>query len=186
MKLGIKKERKGGVRKKLLFIVLILIFSLNGIGCEGINRALKEKFVRKKKEKDEKEVIKIGERETYPNEVRYKMHYVYWDAWMTELINYLGVNHKKDVGNCRRALENLEKMADFLKPEKALLLQPYIEELARAKGDLVSGRVNTDVDAKMLKRKINRLSREVRREFAPYKLDKNWIKPDIEPDWDVY
>jgi len=172
------------MRKKLLLILLILIFSLNGIGCEGVNRALKEKFVRKKEEKDEKEIIRIGGRETYPNEVRYKMHYVYWDAWMTEFINYLGVNHKKDVGNCRRALENSKKMAEFLKPEKALLLQPYIEKLARAKSDLVSGIVNSELDAKMLKHRMSRLHREVRRKFAPYNLDKKWIKPDIEPDWD--
>ncbi len=173
------------MRKKLLFIALILIFSLNGIGCEGINRALREKFVRKKKINDEEKIIKIGEQEARPNEIRYKIHYVYWDAWTTELINYLGVNHKKDVGNCRRALGNLEKMAEFLKSEKASLLQPYIERLAQAKEDLVNGKVNTEVAAKILKRRINRLSREVRREFAPYKLDKKWIKPDIDPDWDI-
>jgi len=101
------------MKRKILFIFLILIFTLSKLGCAGLNRALKEKFVRKKKEKEEiRQVIKAGEEEVYPNKVRYKLHYVYWDAWMTELINYLGGSHKKDVADCRRALEDLKKMAD--------------------------------------------------------------------------
>lgn len=175
------------MKAKIVFIFLILIFSLTELGCEGINRALREKFIRKKKSREDiEQVILIEEQETYANKIRYKMHYVYWDAWMTELINYLGANHKKDVANCRRALENLEKMAEFLREEKAQLLQPYIEKLTKAKQDLVSDKVTSEIDAKVLKRKVIRLGREVRRGFAPYKLDEKWIKPEIEPDIDMY
>jgi hypothetical protein len=172
------KEAK--MKRKILLISLILMFSLSGLGCETLNKALREKFIRKKKGEEEKtkQLIRVEEEEVYPNKIRYKMHYVYWDAWMTELINYLGRSYKKDVANCRRALENLEKMGEFLKEEKTLFLQPYIEELTEAKEDLVQRKITSEIDKKILKRHLKKLWMAVRREFAPYKLDEKWIKPD--------
>lgn len=167
--------------KKLLSVFLILFFCMNAVGCEGLNRTLKDKFTRKKKTKeDTSRVVRVADEETYPGAVSYKMHYVYFDAWMTELVNYLGQSRKKDIGNCRRALESLQKMKEFLKEEKAVVLEPYIAKVEELKKDFLSGRITSDTDKNAIKRDLNKLWMAVRREFAPYKLDKEWIKPDTQ------
>lgn len=169
------------MKRKTLAVFLILVLGVTAVGCEGLNRTLKDKFTRKKKAQDEaSQVVRVADEETYSNAISYKMHYVYFDAWMTELINYLGESRKKDIGNCRRAIESLEKMSEFLKEEKVQALAPYITEMNEVKKDFLAGRLTTDADKNAVKRNLNKLWMDARREFAPYKLDKEWIKPDTQ------
>ncbi|MFH1855615.1 MAG: hypothetical protein ABH836_00105 [Candidatus Omnitrophota bacterium] len=164
--------------RKVLFIFLILTLALPLSGCAGLSGTLKDKFVRKKKEEDVAQKFIRTEEAGYPNEVKYKMHFVYWDAWMTELVNHLGENRKKDMGNCMRALEDMRKMEELLKEEKAKELEVYVSELTQIKEDVVNGKVTSDIDKKIAKRELNNLWMDTKREFALYKLGKEWIKPD--------
>lgn len=162
-------------------MIILFFFSFNISGCAHINKTLREKFSKKKQDVSEKTqpIIPLQEEETYPNEVSYKLHYAYWDAWMTDLINYLGANKKRDTANCRRAVENLEKMSTFLKEEKADQLKPYFEELTALNKVIRSENLSSESNKRKFERHLREICDEVKIDFSIEKMGGEWIKPNI-------
>jgi len=158
-----------------IVIIVICVFLLTSLaGCETIQR----KFTRKPKE-PVKPVPKFYEEEyksEYPNSTLYDNHYMYWKAWMDELITALeGDNNKKQKQTVEYALGEIKSMQRYLMDVKAQELQKDIDDLDKiAKkinlGTLTSGMaISLRVDA-------DRHLMRVKKDFSLSQV-KDYIKP---------
>jgi len=149
--------------------MLLIVSLFNLSGCA----ALKKKFTRKPKDRDEKkieDVVLIPEE--YPvsdvdPEVKYKEHYILWKSWQDELIMSLNPDgsKKRQLFCFNGVIFNLEKMQSLLNTKKRQELQEYIDTIK-----IVMDRVEYDrlssVNIVRYQDKMNRVRRKIKLEFS--------------------
>ncbi len=111
------------MKKIKYLIVLALCMALAGCGAQW-----KRKFVRKRNA-DRPEQVFVYEAKDYqkePSAERYQKNFVFWKAWMEELIAKLGNNRANDIRSFEESLKNLEEMKYCLKGEKVPEIDVYI------------------------------------------------------------
>jgi len=117
---------------KIKTCLLLITCSLGLIAFNGCE-SFRKKFVRKSKEKKEvRVVVNTHEYESlYSVAVNYEVCYNFWLASQKELIDSLdglSGNRKRRVFATRRIIDNLERMSQYLVPEKQAQLNQYISE----------------------------------------------------------
>jgi dsDNA-binding SOS-regulon protein len=163
--------------KKVCLISLILICGVTSLtGCE----TLKKKFTRKRKSQDSQEQVIIVPRDyaAHPvaNDLLYKQYFTYWKSWNQELVaSFEGNAHKKIVDCAQQSLLNLQKMASFLKEEKAKELGVFIKKTEDLKADAEVSQSMVASQLNLLKYRAERILSSVNRGYDLNKM-KDWIK----------
>jgi len=164
----------GRKRVVVLFLTIMLIIS----GCGPV---FGKKFIRKKKAKDEAPPQPIFQTRDYDevrsNEWWYRLHYSYWWTWHKELVEHLGENPKRDALSSKGLLEELGKMKERLKDDKAASLGAHIDAL-KAVTDYIAGDGLEGSGLERARRKLEKEMRAIRKEFD-YPSAERWIKEDI-------
>ncbi len=125
-------------KKFILFIILVLTFSL--AGCAQLQR----KFTRKKKETTRLPSYKaVKPYEKKPTPELYEKHFAYWQNWQKEFLQVMGKNSRKDALCINEIISNLRDMQNILISEKAEELEPHIARIERLKDTIISGGVTT-------------------------------------------
>ena len=163
------------MRRKSIIVgcIILLLFSF---GCASVRK----KFVRKKqKELTEEEMVIVPHdyaQLDMPIDAAYQKFYNFWRAWHYELMNAInsGKNMKKvDVCFEQMAL-NLDRMKKLLRQEKAAQLQEYIDRLVKLQeqADMYAHQM---LSVSRIRSKADLLLREIQRDFAFKKIEKNLI-----------
>lgn len=120
--------------KKIFNVIIILFIAVNLTGCDAVQR----KFTRKKKNtKPIPRIYQLKKYDVKPSVELYNKHYAYWQSWMSELIQDLGQNHKRDVVSISEAVNQLHDMQNLLVPEKADALGKHVRRLEEAKDTII-------------------------------------------------
>ena len=118
------------MNKKIMAVVLVVIFMLSSSGCSG---AWRQKFVRKKKVEVKEEPIIHPEdySKEFTNKQLYANHFAFWKAAESEFINSL--KGRRSAGRIKSyagyAIDELKRMHELLVEEKQKELLTLIEEL---------------------------------------------------------
>lgn len=160
------------------FILLSTCYSLLSTslcGCE----TMRKKFTRKPKHQPAQEEPLLMPEEYNPEfnkDVLYKDYLVYWRSWQDELIAHLEANlsHKKQIDCAQQAVLNLEKLRDFLKPEKQQVLDVYLEELKNLRDKIKEGNLS-GANLALIKHKLTINRRNILHNFM-YSKVKNDLK----------
>lgn len=180
--LKFKKAKKLGVKiigenkfKEMCKLLLIFALVISVGGCASF----KKKFVRKPKETEKPTPIVHTKDYTqeYGNLLLYEKHYLFWKYWQEELINTLSSkssNRKKEIRSSHSALDELKALGNYLNPEGAKLLAPYIIELENITKRLLS-RKHIGSQVSKFKRELEKHKRNVQRTFF-YKDVEEWIE----------
>jgi hypothetical protein len=154
-----------------LLLILVIAFSLAGCSEEW-----RRKFVRKKKDVAKKPRIYQTRRYTKePTEALYAKHYNYTISWLSELVDDLGQNSKKDARCIEEALGQIRDLQLFLVPEKAEELNKHVNRLEDVQALILKrdlGQANMDY----ARRSVEREERFLRSEFYYNKIEKNMRK----------
>ena len=145
-------------------IAAAFFFLINLIGCQ---------ILPKKAEFKKEPEIETLQEEISPFS-QYQAAYVYWKSWHKELIERLGVNSLKDKQCFRETTENLERMSSFLKKEQKEKLDAYISSLSEIK-EKMEKKTQSPSKIYNFKKELERIEREIEREFAPQKVFKKTI-----------
>jgi hypothetical protein len=120
--------------KKLSVFIMIFFIAAGLAGCDSLQR----KFTRKKKYvKPIPRLYQLKKYDVKPSAALYSKHYAYWQSWMSELIQELGDNHKKDIRCIDEALSQLSDMRNILVQEKAEELYKHIRRIEEARDTIV-------------------------------------------------
>ena len=160
--------------RKIINIILIASLITGMTGCEALQR----KFTRKKKAKAVRPMFyRKGEGETTrpPSEL-YITHYIYWKAWMDDLINNAGTNKKRDKRACDEAVSDLLDMKKYLEGEKKEELDKYINETRKLTDKIAAGSL-TKMRLGRIKQQLDGVKRRIMQKFR-YKKVKGFIKSD--------
>ena len=161
--------------RKIIYIILIVTFSVSSFGCA----VMKDKFIRKKSVNKKEKQIFQSTNNVYPTDVRYNNHWVYYEIWVYEVISSMGENHKKTYNSAQRALYNLKEMQVLLMEPKASDLNLYIEKMASFTKELKSFSLSNPRQNKIAD-ELKLQVREVKKEFnSDLMIEDNWIKTDV-------
>jgi hypothetical protein len=150
-----------------IFLCISTIFlAANLTGCEALQR----KFTRKKK--DTVKMPRFYQIKKYtkkPSPELYKQHFAYWESWQSELIQYLGQNHKKDVRAMEEAVGHLKDMQSILIPSKADAMQPHVERMEAARAIVLRDDISF-ATKDYVRGVLDREDRIIKREFCYNKV----------------
>lgn len=173
------------MRTKLFALILILAVVTSGCA------SLKEKFVPKKKEKEEfRRYQVVKQYDVHPSMELYTKRYIFWKNWQTELLKRFGNdpttssveenNRKKIVVAVEQNISNLYDMKRMLVDEKGDQLQELIDEMEEVESDVKKGRISGANEVRMRK-KVESVGREVKRKFSYTKV-RGLIRDDFRTD----
>lgn len=161
--------------KKIFVVAMIICIAVNLAGCDSLQR----KFTRKKK--DTKPIPRLYQIKKYdikPSAGLYSKHYSYWQSWMSELIQDLGENHKKDVRCVEEALSQLNDMRNILVTEKADGLSKHIKRIEEARDVIVREQL-TQYNRSWVMTTLEREDRTIKRDFDVARI-KGYIKESFD------
>jgi len=161
--------------KRGFFVLLTVVLLAGLIGCDAIQK----KFTRKNK--PTVKIPRFYQLKKYtrkPSPELYKQHFAYWESWQSELIQFLGQNHKKDVRAMEEALGHLKDMQSILIPSKADDIQPHVEKMEEAKEIVLRGDL-TFATQDYVRGVLDREDRAIKREFCY-----NKVKNDLRKNFD--
>ena len=161
--------------KRIFALIMILSVSLSLIGCD----ALQKKFTRKKKEvKPIPRLYQIKKYDIKPSAALYSKHFAYWQSWMSELLQELGQNRKKDARCADEALNQVRGMQNILVKEKADQLEKQISGIEEARDIIVRGELSQFNKSQVLMT-LERSDRTIKRDFS-IKMIKGYIKESFD------
>ena len=125
--------------RKICALAMAVILALTLTGCDALQR----KFTRKKKyTKPVPRLYQLKKYDIKPSAALYSKHYAYWQSWMSELIQDLGGNRKKDIRCIEEALSQAHDMQNILVQEKADALGKHIHRLEEVRDIIVKERLS--------------------------------------------
>ncbi|MFH1189123.1 MAG: hypothetical protein V1682_00335 [Candidatus Omnitrophota bacterium] len=152
--------------RKIFIFVIVLFTAASLVGCDSLQR----KFTRKKKEtKPVPRLYQVKKYDVKPSVELYKKHYAYWQSWMSELIQDLGDNHKRDVRCVDEALSQLHDMRNILVREKADALTKHIRRIEDVRDTIVKEDLS-QYNKSQVMMTLEREDRIVKSEFAVTKI----------------
>ena len=154
-------KHRDGMRKSSVF-AMVFFLAMTLTGCDSLQR----KFTRKKKEtKPIPRLYQLKKYDVKPSAELYSKHYAYWQSWMSELIQDLGDNHKKDVRCIDEALSQLHDMQNILVQEKADALTKHIRRIEEAREIIIKEGLS-QYNRNQIIMTLEREDRIVKSEFA--------------------
>jgi len=154
---------------------MIFLLAVTLTGCDALQR----KFTRKKKEtKPIPRLYQLKKYDVKPSAALYSKHYAYWQSWMSELIQDLGDNHKKDVRCIDEALSQLHDMRNILVQEKADALTKHIRRIEKSREIIIKEGLS-QYNKNQVLMTLEREDRIVKSEFTVSR-----IKNDIKESFD--
>ena len=162
------------------WVTLLLILSIV-VSLAGCSEEWRRKFIRKKKDVAKKpRIYQVKRYLKEPTESLYTKHYNYTITWLSELIDDLGKNNKKDVRCIEEALAQIKDLRLFLLPEKASRLDKHIARLREVQ-ELILKRDLDHANMDYARRSLEREERFLRSEFYYNKI-KNCMKESFEDE----
>ena len=170
-------ERSRTMRRWVtLFLILAMTVSLAGCSEEW-----RKKFIRKKRGPAKKpRIYQVKRYNKEPTEALYAKHYNYAITWLSELVDDLGKNNKKDTRCIEEALTQIKDLQLFLVPRKASQLDKHINKLKEVQ-DLILKRDLGHANIDYARRSIEREERFLRSEFYYDKI-KDCMKGSFEDE----
>ena len=163
-------------------LLLILVVAAGLAGCSPEWRG---KFVRKKKDVAKKpRIYQTKKYHKEPTENLYTKHYNYTISWLSELVDDLGQNSKKDARCIEEALGQMRDVQLFLVPEKAKELDKHINRLKEIQ-DLILRRDLGQANMDYARRTAEREERFLRSEFYYNKIKKYMKRSFDEEDPEI-
>ena len=155
--------------RKISVFAMVFFLAMTLTGCDSIQR----KFTRKKKEtKPIPRLYQLKKYDVKPSAELYSKHYAYWQSWMSELIQDLGDNHKKDVRCIDEALSQLHDMQNILVQEKADALTKHIRRIEEAREIIIKEGLS-QYNRNQIIMTLEREDRTVKSEFAVARIKDN-------------
>jgi hypothetical protein len=162
-------------RKNFYVVVTILIMALTVSGCAE----LKDKFVPKKKKKEEP-VMRYKAVRAYdvkPNMELYTKRYVFWKNWHRETLKVLrDKNQKKVVVSVEQEISNLMDMKRMLVDEKAQELQGYIQQMIEVETRIKQQKI-TQGNRVRIEKNLENTGKGIKRNFSYNKM-RGYIRDD--------
>ena len=156
---------------KKWFVLLVAIFVITSlVGCDALQR----KLTRKNKVVKAPHFYQLKKYTRKPSPELYKQHFSYWRSWQSELIQFLGDNHKKDKQAIDEAVGQLKDMQSILIPSKAENMQLHVEKMEGVK-ETISRRDLSFANKDYVRRILEREDRAIKREFC-YEKVKNSLR----------
>lgn len=148
--------------KKICALAMIVFIALTLAGCDALQR----KFTRKKKYvKPVPRLYQLKKYDIKPSAALYSKHYAYWQSWMSELIQDLGGNRKKDIRCIEEALSQLHDMQNILVQEKADALEKHIHRLEEVRDTIIKEQLSQYNKSQIIMT-LEREDRTIKREFC--------------------
>ncbi|MFA5085539.1 MAG: hypothetical protein WC482_04165 [Candidatus Omnitrophota bacterium] len=164
--------------RRWISLLLILVIAAGLAGC---SEEWRRKFIRKKKDVAKKPRIYQTKRYTKePTETLYTKHYNYTISWLSELVDDLGQNGKKDARCIEEALGQIKDVRFFLVPEKAKELDRHINRLKEVQ-ELILRRDLGHANMDYVRRSVEREERFLRSEFYYNKI-KKYLKESFDEE----
>ena len=154
-----------GIRIKTALV--LLVFAVLTSGCAQ----LKEKFIRKPKDKEEpRRYYIVKEYDVRPTMELYTKRYIFWKTWHKELlVVIMKDNHKKIVVAVEQDVSNLHDMQRMLVPEKGDQLQPLIDDMTKIENTIKKQKI-THANRVRIRRKLENIGRSVKKDFSYRKI----------------
>ncbi|MCF7873888.1 MAG: hypothetical protein K9L84_00725 [Candidatus Omnitrophica bacterium] len=158
------------MRKKALFIFLLVILVLNG-GCHS----LRKKFIRKKKEEKVPVYITPKEYPQKPTRDIYVDYYLYVKGWLEELAKALrkGISYKRQKHTIDEAVMNLEQIISFFNQKGKENIESLHKELKQIQAEINRIPNLSRIKRDSLIRKVQKIKR---------KFDSNYTYTDVK-EW---
>jgi hypothetical protein len=158
---------------KIMAVILSLAFLVSGCA------SLKDKFVRKpKEEKEARRYQVVRQYDVHPSIDLYTKRYIFWKNWQRELLEALPEDsHKKKVVAVEQLVSNLYDMKGMLEDKQGDELQKLIDQMMSVEDTIKTQRV-TGANKVRLRRKIESVGREIKREFSYTKVQ-GYIRDDF-------
>ena len=164
--------------RKIFSVLLIFAMIISLAGC---SEEWRKKFIRKKKDVAKKpRIYQVKRYNKEPTEALYTKHYNYTITWLSELVDDLGKNSKKDARCIEEALAQIKDLQLFLVPKKASQLDKHINRLKEIQ-DLILKRDLGHANMDYARRSIEREERFLRSEFYYNKI-KDHMKESFEEE----
>ncbi len=161
--------------KKVFALMMAIVLAISLVGCDALQR----KFTRKKKyTKPVPRIYQMKKYDVKPSTELYSKHYAYWQSWMSELIQDLGDNHKKDVRCIEEAISQIHDMQNILVPEKADAIDKQIGRLEEIR-DTIEKEELSQFNTSRILMDLERVDRTVKREFDVKRI-KNYVKESFD------
>ena len=161
--------------KRVLAAMMILLVAVTFTGCDSIQK----KFTRKKKEtRPIPKLYQIKKYDVKPSVALYNKHYAYWQSWMSELLQDLGGNRKKDARCVDEALNQARSMQNILVQEKADELEKQILGIEEARDTIVREELS-QFNRNQILMILERADRNIKREFSAKRI-KGYIKESFD------
>ena len=161
--------------RKLITLMIALLIITGMTGCDAVQR----KFTRKKKyTKPVPRIHQIKKYDIKPSVALYNTHYAYWHSWMSELIQDLGQNHKRDVVCISEALNQLYDMQNMLVQERADAMDKHVHRLEEVK-ETIAREDLSQYNKSWVTMTLEREDRAISREFDGAGV-KKYIKASFE------
>lgn len=152
------------------FSILFIFATL--VSLAGCSEEWRRKFIRKKNVVKKPRIYQTNKYTKEPTEALYTKHYNYTISWLSELVDDLGQNSKKDARCIEEALGQMRDVQFFLVPEKAKELNKHISRLKEIQ-DLILRRDLGHANMDYARRSIEREERFLRSEFYYNKIKKH-------------
>lgn len=147
--------------RKVIVILIAVSLATGLVGCDAVQR----KFTRKKKyTKPVPRIYQVKKYDVKPSPELYSKHYAYWQSWMSDLLQDLGDNHKKDVRCIEEAIGQIHDMQNILVPEKAEALEKQIGRLEDIR-DTIEKEELSQFNTSRILMDLERVDRTVKRDF---------------------
>ncbi|MDP8234523.1 MAG: hypothetical protein P9M06_06990 [Candidatus Saelkia tenebricola] len=162
--------------KKVIGYLFIMLLLADLSGCRGLSK----KFVRKKKEQDERPNVILA-LEDYDEladyHELYKKHFMLWGYWCDELISSIERNFKKQKECVSQSLEHLSSLKKYILNSKHELLDTYIERLQKIKSKIDSKKISNNIEKRRIMREVEKLKRLVDKEYRYSEIKVFIIQP---------
>lgn len=147
--------------RKMPALAMIIVIALALAGCDSLQR----KFTRKQKYvKPVPRLYQLKKYDIKPSAALYSKHYAYWQSWMSELLQDLGGNRKKDIRCVEEAISQLNDMRNILVQEKADALAKHIHRIEGVR-DIIVKEELSQFNRSQILMTLEREDRTIRREF---------------------
>jgi len=148
-------------------LLAVITLSLSLAGCADITN----KFIRKKKEEPKhQKYYAVKTYDIRPSIELYSKRYSYWTAWQSEILLVIrNSNEKKVKVAMEQALSNLMDLEKMIVDEKIERIKKMVDELTVINKQVHADGI-TDGNEIRIRKKIEAMGREVKRDYSPVKM----------------
>jgi hypothetical protein len=153
--------------RNIVFCIVLAAYASSLTGCASLKKVFSSKRDEPEKPMTYQSLRKYDVR---PSMELYTKRYIYWKTWHKELLSVLTAsNKKKTVVAVEQDLANLTDMQQMLVEQKAIEMQPLVDEMSDIERVIKKERV-TGGNAVRLRMRLETVGRAVKRDFSYRKV----------------